>query len=193
MKFFAPLTFLFTAGLAIVMAPSSLFASSVQAQGSAYDYSFTTIDGEPMPLSAYKGKILLIVNTASKCGFVGQFGGLQALHEQYAARGLVIIAVPSDSFNQEFKTASEVKTFCANNYQITFPMTQIEDVTGSNAHPFYQWAGKLAGFTSRPKWNFHKYIIGADGRFIDSFGSFTNPISSSITNKIDSLLSEVAQ
>ncbi len=160
--------------------------------GSAYDYSFTTLIGEkPMPLSAYRGKVLLVVNTASQCGFTKQYGGLQKLYDTYRERGLVIIGVPSNDFGeQEPGSSSEIAEFCKLNYGVTFPMTSKQVVSGDEAHPFYLWAGDTLGFGTRPKWNFHKYLVGRDGRVIDHFNSTTGPDSSSLIEAVEKALAE---
>src|SRR5262249_54993644 len=131
----------------------------------AYDFSFETLAGDPMPLSQYRGKALLIVNTASKCGFTPQYKGLQALYDKYKGRGLVVIGVPSNDFGaQEPGSAAEIKSFCELNYGVTFPMTSKYAVTGNSAHAFYKWAYEALGFGAAPKWNFHKYLASRDGK-----------------------------
>jgi glutathione peroxidase len=136
----------------------------------AYDFSFESLQGEPMPLANYKGKVLLVVNTASKCGFTPQYKGLEALYNQYKGRGLVIIGVPSNDFGaQEPGSAKEISAFCQLNYGVTFPMTSRQVVSGDNAHPFYKWAYSVLGFGSAPKWNFHKYLIDRNGHIVDYF------------------------
>ena len=115
----------------------------------SYEFEFESLNGEPMPLSAYRGKVLLVVNTASKCGFTGQYKGLEALYQHYKEQGLVVIGVPSNDFGaQEPGTHDEIKQFCQLNYGVTFPMTSKYQVTGNTAHPFYKWAKKELGFAS---------------------------------------------
>src|SRR5688572_22228472 len=129
------LTFFF--GAAIMTSP--LHAATAADSQTAYDFSFETLDGQPLPLANFKGKPMLIVNTASKCGFTGQYKGLQALYDKYKDKGLVVIGVPSNDFGQqEPGSASEIKKFCELNYGVTFPMTSKQVVSGDNAHPFYQ-------------------------------------------------------
>ena len=106
----------------------------------AYEYSFKDLDGEELKLSDFKNKVIVITNVASKCGFTSQYEDLQTIWEKYQEKGLVVIGVPSSSFNQEFQTNEEVKNFCEAKFGISFPMTQKEEVRGSNAHPFYKWA-----------------------------------------------------
>ncbi len=170
----------------------SFFMSPAQAKdgsGSAYDFSFESLEGEPMPLSQYKGKVLLVVNTASKCGFTPQYEGLEALYNKYKDRGLVIIGVPSNDFGaQEPGTATEIHEFCKLHYGVTFPMTSKQVVTGDNAHPFYQWVHAQLGFASAPKWNFHKYLIDTEGRPVDFFLSTTAPDSGKLQRAIEEQL-----
>ena len=157
--------------------------------GSAYDFSFTSIDGEPLPLSSLKGKVLLVVNTASRCGFTKQYDGLEKLYDTYKERGLVVLGVPSNDFGgQEPGSEAEIKEFCALTFNVSFPMTSKNVVSGDKAHPFYQWAGAQAGMLGRPKWNFHKYLIGADGNFITWFASTTGPEADKLKSAIEAAL-----
>lgn len=152
----------------------------------AYDFAFESLTGEPMPLSDYKGKVLLIVNTASKCGFTPQYKGLESLYETYKDKGLVIIGVPSNDFGaQEPGSAADIQHFCQLNYGVTFPMTSKYSVTGRQAHPFYQWAHEVLGFGSAPKWNFHKYLVDRQGRLVDYFGSATAPDADKLVSAIE--------
>lgn len=158
---------------------------------SAHRFSFQTIAGEPMALGDYKGKVLLVVNTASQCGFTPQYEGLQKLHETYGEKGLVVLGVPSDNFGgQEFDNEAEVADFTSKKFQVTFPLTAITDVSGKEAHPFYQWARDEAGFIGAPKWNFHKYLIGKDGRFVTWFSSMTSPTADKVITAIESELAK---
>jgi glutathione peroxidase len=156
----------------------------------AYNFSFKTLAGEePLPLSAYKGKVILVVNTASKCGFTKQYKGLEALYNKYKDKGLVIVGVPSNDFgNQEPGSASEIKKFCEINYGVTFPMTSKNEVTGENAHPFYKYAADVFGFAGTPKWNFHKYLVDRNGKLVDYFSTMTDPMSDTISAAIEKLL-----
>ncbi len=167
------------------MAPSKIVL------GSAYDFDFTGIDGKPMPLSAWRGKALLIVNTASFCGYTKQYAGLQDLWTRYETAGLVVIGVPSNDFGeQEPKSEGEIKTFCEGSFGVTFPLTSKQDVVGSNAHPFYKWAAEAMGPAGVPNWNFHKYLIGRDGRFLRSFSTKLSPTSPEIIDRIEKALAE---
>ena len=155
----------------------------------AYDYSFTSIDGKPMPLSQFKGKPILIVNTASKCGLTPQYSGLETLEKTYGPKGLILIGVPSNDFGgQEPGTEAEIRTFCDTKYGVTFPMTRKEKVVGGNAHPFYKWAAETLGKDNVPKWNFHKYLVGPDGSLIAAFGSRTEPSAPEIKSAIEARL-----
>lgn len=148
--------------------------------------TFTNIDGGTHELSAWEGQPVLVVNTASQCGFTPQYEGLQALYDTYKDRGLKVLAVPSDDFNQELDSASEVKEFCEITFGLDLPMTDITPVRGSNAHPFYQSVKDETGFI--PKWNFNKVLIAPDGSVAGTWGSSTRPTSRPITRAIEALL-----
>ena len=154
-----------------------IFASSTTR--SAHDFSFTSIDGENLPLVNFKGKAVLIVNTASMCGFTPQFAGLQELWDSYGDRGLVVLGVPS---------AAEVKSFCTINYDIDFPMTDIVHVKGPEAHPYYRCVAEAYGGLAVPRWNFHKHLVDADGRLVDWFVSTTGPSSAKLRQAIEKIL-----
>ena len=156
---------------------------------SAYHYSFNTISGTPMPLAQFSGSVLLVVNTASACGYTGQYAGLEELYLKFKDQGLVVIGAPCDAFGgQEPGGNDEIATFCQKNYGVTFPLTEKLEVSGSNSHPFYVWAGDKAGLLGRPKWNFHKYLIGRDGAFIDWFSTPAKPMGPKITNAVKAAL-----
>ena len=143
---------------------------------SAHDFEFTSIDGEPLKLSQFAGNAVLIVNTASKCGFTPQYRGLEALWQKYRERGLVVLGVPSNDFGgQEPGTEGQIKKFCSDNYQVTFPMTSKNAVIGGNAHPLYKWVVGQAGEAAAPRWNFHKYLIGPKGELAGTFGAKVAP------------------
>lgn len=155
-----------------------------------YDFTLETLTGKPLPMADFKGKVLLVVNTASKCGFTPQYKGLEALYEKYKAQGLVIIGVPSNDFGgQEPGSSGEIKQFCELNYGVTFPMTSKQIVSGDNAHPMYQWFYEVLGFGSAPKWNFHKIVINKQGVPVDYFASTTTPESDKLNDAIKNLLS----
>ena len=153
-----------------------------------FDHNINSIEGVNINLNSYKGNIVLLVNTASYCGFTKQFSDLQKLYNDYKSKGLMVIGVPSNSFNQEKNNEKEVKEFCEVNFNINFPMTVISDVKGENAHEIYKWAKKNYGKSAVPKWNFHKILINKDGKVEDTFASFTNPNSNKIRQAIEKLL-----
>jgi glutathione peroxidase len=156
---------------------------------SAWDFSFVGIDGQPLPLAQYQGKALLVVNTASQCGFTPQYKGLEALAVKYRERGLVVLGVPSNDFGgQEPGSATEIKSFCETAFGIDFPLTEKVKVTGDEAHPFYQWAAREMGPLAKPRWNFHKYLIAPDGRLVDWFSTVTSPDSASVAKAIEAVL-----
>lgn len=157
--------------------------------GTAHQFTFTAIEGGPMPMDQYAGKAVLVVNTASLCGFTPQYTGLQALYDGYRDKGLVVVGVPSNDFGQqEPGTEADIKEFCEVNYDITFPMTEKEVVSGAKAHPFYRWAGETLGGQGKPRWNFHKILIAPDGRAVAGFPSTTRPESPEITTAIEQVL-----
>lgn len=163
-----------------------------QAQTTAEDFSFSSLtDGEDIDLSKYSGKVLLVVNTASQCGFAPQFRELQSLYTQNEDRGLVVIGVPSNDFGgQEPGNNSDIQKFCELNYGITFPMTSKQVVRGPNAHPFYRWAHQVLGEANIPRWNFHKYLVGRDGRLIDSFSSNIRPNDERLLRAVEKALNQ---
>ena len=146
------------------------------AKKTLHDFTLQGIDGKPMPLAQYKGKVVLLVNTASECSYTVQYEGLEKLWLANRDKGLVIVGVPSNDFGaQEPGSANEIALFCKLNYGVTFPLTEKLVVKGAAAHPLYQWATAKAGNAGRPKWNFHKYLIGRNGEFIDWFSTQTKP------------------
>ncbi len=154
----------------------------------AYDFSFKDLDGSELKLSEFKNNVLLVTNVASKCGFTSQDEGLQEIWEKYQKKGLVVIGVPSNSFNQEPGSNDEVKNFCEAKFGINFPMTEKVDVKGENAHPFYKWANENYGKKTIPKWNFHKIIIGKNGKVYDTFASITKPTSKKFIKSLEEAL-----
>jgi glutathione peroxidase len=142
----------------------------------AHDFAFTGIDGGALPLSDYKGKAVLVVNTASRCGLTPQYEGLEALWKEWRDKGLVVLGVPCNQFaGQEPGTESEIKDFCTLNFSVDFPMTAKVDVKDADRHPFYAWAEEKLGTPAVPVWNFHKILIGKDGEAIAAFGPRTEP------------------
>ena len=153
-----------------------------------YDFKIESISGEVIDLNEFQNKVVLITNTASYCGFTKQYSDLQKLWEKYKEEGLIVLGVPSNSFNQEKSNEKDVKDFCEVNFNINFPMTKITEVKGDDAHEIFKWAKKNYGKSAVPKWNFHKILINKKGKVEDTFASFTNPMSNKITSKIESLL-----
>ena len=153
-----------------------------------FDFKVNDISGEIIDLDDYKNKVVLIVNTASYCGFTKQYAELQTLWEKYKSKGLIVLGFPSNSFNQEKNSNSEIKEFCEVNFDIDFPLTSITDVKGENAHEIYQWAKENYGKSAIPKWNFYKILINRQGKIENTFSSFTNPMSKKITNIIEKIL-----
>ena len=174
-------------GLLIIM---FFFKNSVSANYDKvfYDFQLNSISGELIDLKEYKNKVILVVNTASYCGFTKQYDGLQKLWEKYKSKGLIVLGVPSDSFNQEKKTNKDVKEFCEVNFNINFPLTEIIEVKGEKAHPIYKWAKKNYGNSAIPKWNFHKILINKEGKVQNTYSSLTKPMSNKIISEIDNIL-----
>jgi len=155
----------------------------------AFDFEFNSLRGQPLPLNAFKGHPLLIVNTASKCGFTPQYKGLEAVWQKYKDEGLVVLGVPSNDFaNQEPGGADEIATFCEMNFGVDFPLTAKVSVKGSDAHPLFKWIGAQGGFRSKPRWNFYKYLIGRDGKLKTWFASTTAPESAKFEKAISELV-----
>ena len=151
-------------------------------------FSFKSIDGGSLDLSNFKGKAILITNTASRCGFTNQYSDLEELHKAYKDKGLVVIAVPSNDFNQELSSNSKVKEFCNVSFGLTLPITEVTTIRGNKAHPFYNWLKREHGF--QPKWNFYKVLLDKNGSFHASFNSFTKPNSSSLLKVVDEVLKQ---
>ncbi|PKQ05160.1 MAG: glutathione peroxidase [Alphaproteobacteria bacterium HGW-Alphaproteobacteria-11] len=156
---------------------------------SAHQFEFLTAAGEALPLSRFSGKPVLIVNTASRCGFTPQYRELQGLWERYRTRGLTVIGVPSNDFGaQEPGTEEEIVEFCEINYSVSFPLTAKQQVVGAAAHPFYLWITETAGEDARPRWNFHKYLIGPSGELVDIYPSKVSPLDVALVAEIEKLL-----
>jgi glutathione peroxidase len=172
-------TLLAAASLGAALASSAIAAPAPPA-------TFVSVDGGTLSLADWAGRPVLVVNTASLCGFTPQYDAMQTLYERYESQGLVVLAVPSDDFRQELDSAEEVKEFCDLNFNLTFPMTDITKVKGAQAHPFYAWVKAETGFV--PKWNFNKVLIGADGAILGSWGSSTQPTGPEITAAIEAAL-----
>ena len=172
--------------LFIIVIMFNLFSKNLYAYDKlAYTFSFRSIDEGEIKLSDYKDKTIVIVNVASRCGFTNQYEGLQKIWTDYKKNGLVVIGIPSNNFKQEPGTNKDIKEFCKSNFKVSFPLTEKTDVIGKNAHPFFKWAKKNYGNSASPKWNFHKIIIGKDGKIANTFSSITKPSSKKFINYIE--------
>ena len=181
--------------LAILLAMPAAWAQSTAAMPTAsaacptlLNHTFARLqDEKPQSLCQYSGKVILVVNTASYCGFTPQYKGLEALYDKYKDRGLVVLGFPSNDFAQEKATNQEIADFCENTFGVKFPMFTKTAVTGDNAAPFFKQLAQTPG--QRPKWNFYKYLIGRDGKLIDSYSSMTSPDSKSLVQTLEKSLS----
>ena len=154
----------------------------------AYDLSFTSIEEQPLPLAGFRGKPIVVVNTASFCGFTPQYTGLEQLWETYRARGLVVIGVPSNDFGQQEPGSSqEIRAFC-DSFAVSFPLSRRETVIGADAHPFYRWVASEVGEAALPRWNFHKYLIDRSGSLVGSWPSQVEPMSAEIRRAVEGAL-----
>ena len=154
-----------------------------------FDLSIKGINNEVINLSEFRGKTVLLVNVASKCGFTKQYAGLQTLYEKYKKKNFIVLAVPSNQFGgQEPSSNDEIKKFCETNFNITFPITDKIEVKGNNAHIIYKWAKENYGNSAVPKWNFHKILINKNGKIQDTFSSFTKPLSDKIKKQLELIL-----
>ena len=153
-----------------------------------YDFSIESITGETINFKNYKNKVILLVNTASYCGFTKQYDELQELWDLYREKGLIVLGVPSNSFNQEKNNNADIKEFCEVNFNINFPLTTLTEVKGKNANELFKWAKENYGKSAEPKWNFHKILINKEGKVQDTFASFTKPMSKKIINELEKIL-----
>ena len=153
-----------------------------------YDFNIKSISGEIIDFNNYRDKVILIVNTASYCGFTKQYQDLQNLWEKYKSDGLIVLGIPSNSFNQEKDNNLEVKEFCDVNFNINFPLSAITKVKGEKAHEIFKWAKENHGNSAVPKWNFYKILINKEGKVEETFSSLTKPTSEKIIKKIEKLL-----
>ena len=163
-------------------------SSSNSSEGSFYDFNIKSITGEEIKLSDYKDKVVLLVNTASQCGFTPQYSGLQKIYDRYKNDDFIVLGVPSDDFNQELPNDSDVKKFCEIRYGVNFPMTSIQKIKGDNAHPLYKWIASNVSVIAQPRWNFHKYLISKDGQILNWYSSMTSPTSDGLTKQIEEAL-----
>ena len=151
----------------------------------AHEFQFKSIEGKPIDLNLYKGKVIVVINVASRCGFTSQYEDIQKLWTNYKDKNLIVIGVPTNDFKQEPGSNKDIKDFCETNFNINFPITEKVSVLGKNAHPFYKWAKENYGKNAIPKWNFHKIVIGKNGKVADTFASITNPSSKRFINLIE--------
>jgi glutathione peroxidase len=176
--------------IVIIMMFFSLFSlnniNTREIPGSAYDFTFVDIDGKNLPLSQFKGKPLLIFNSASKCGFTSQYTGIQKIHKTYKNKGLIVIGVPSDNFNQEPGNEEDIKKFCMVNFNITFDLTKKNNVVGPGVHPFFEWIDK--NYNVKPKWNFYKFVINKNGKLENHFSSMIIPSSKALIATLDKVI-----
>ncbi len=156
---------------------------------SGFQFTFDGFDGNPLPLNRFRDRAVLVVNTASECGFTGQYAGLEELWQYYRGRGLTVIGVPSNNFGgQEPLKGEQIKHFCKLNYGVTFPLADRTDVIGRNAHPFYRWASEQAGQKARPRWNFHKILLDRNGDIVATFATPVEPTSRKVRRAIEKVL-----
>ncbi|NJN46822.1 MAG: glutathione peroxidase [Candidatus Competibacteraceae bacterium] len=155
----------------------------------AHDFDFTTLDQQPLALKNFKGHPILIVNTASECGYTPQYADLQTLWESYRDRGLIVLGVPSNDFGQQEPGEEEtIRAFCTANFGIDFPLTAKQRVIGGDAHPFYRWIAEQVGEDGAPRWNFYKYLLDGDGNLVDMWPSRVEPLDQEITAAIAAVL-----
>ena len=176
---------------ALIIALLAPGAAEVRSEppATAHDFVFISIEGDPLPLAKFAGKAVLVVNTASFCGYTHQYADLQAVWQRYRQRGLVVLGVPSNDFGaQEPGTASDIKKFCTVNFDIDFPLTDKQVVSGAQAHPFYLWAKQQLGAAAVPRWNFHKYLVSPDGQLMAWFATRVPPGSPQVIAAIEAAL-----
>lgn len=155
----------------------------------AWDFEFTAIDGQPLPMTTFRDHPVLVVNVASKCGLTPQYDGLEKLYAEYRDQGLVVLGVPCNQFmGQEPGTEAEISEFCRTTFGVDFPMTAKVDVKGDGAHPFYKWAVDQVGEPAEPVWNFHKLLVGKDGKLVNVFGPRTDPLDPEIKAAVEEAL-----
>ena len=153
-----------------------------------YDFSIESITGDEIKLTNFKGKVVLLVNTASKCGFTPQYSGLQKIYDRYKDDDFVVVGVPSDDFNQELSNNSDVKKFCEMRYGVDFPLTSIQKIKGDDAHPLYKWISSNVSVIAQPRWNFHKFLINKDGNIVNWFSSMTSPTSIGLIREVENAI-----
>ncbi|MBR0683750.1 glutathione peroxidase [Roseomonas eburnea] len=169
---------------AVLAAP--LLMAAGPAEADAWSFRFPALEGGEHDLAGWRGRVLLVVNTASFCGFTPQYAALQRLHDRYQARGLTVLGVPSNDFNQESADNRQIREFCDAQFGIAFPMAALSHVRGPQAHPFFAWAAARAG--GEPQWNFHKYLVARDGRTVRGFATRVTPDSIELTRAVETAL-----
>ncbi len=175
-------------GSAFAVVAASGMARAAESSSSAFEHAFEGIEGGVIRLGDFRGKLVMVVNTASRCGFVNQYAGLQSLWTRYRARGLTIIGVPANDFaGQEPGSNDEIMGFCSSTFGVTFPLAAKTSVRGEAAHPFYLWAAAQRP-ADIPRWNFHKYLIGRDGRITAVFPTSVEPTDPRVITSIERAL-----
>ena len=168
---------------------SMIFSTkSMSSDKSFHDFSIESISGGDISLADYKNKVVLLVNTASQCGFTPQYAGLQKIYDRYKDDGFVVLGVPSDDFNQELSSDDDVKKFCEIRYGVNFPLTSIQKIKGDSAHPLYKWISGNTSVIGQPRWNFHKYLISKEGKVLNWFSSMTSPTSDGLLKQVEQAL-----
>ena len=172
-----------------LMILSMIFSTkSMSSDKSFHDFSIESISGGDISLADYKNKVVLLVNTASQCGFTPQYAGLQKIYDRYKDDGFVVLGVPSDDFNQELSSDDDVKKFCEIRYGVNFPLTSIQKIKGDSAHPLYKWISGNTSVIGQPRWNFHKYLISKEGQILNWFSSMTSPTSDGLLKQVEQAL-----
>ena len=168
---------------------SMIFSTkTMSSEKSFHDFSIESISGGDISLADYKNKVVLLVNTASQCGFTPQYAGLQKIYDRYKDDGFVVLGVPSDDFNQELSSDDDVKKFCEIRYGVNFPLTSIQKIKGDSAHPLYKWISGNTSVIGQPRWNFHKYLISKEGKVLNWFSSMTSPTSDGLLKQVEQAL-----
>ena len=174
--------------LCLIIITMFFSTKSISSDKSFHDFSIESISGEQISLADYKDKVVLLVNTASQCGFTPQYAGLQKIYDRYKDDGFIVLGVPSDDFNQELSSDDDVKKFCEIRYGVNFPLTSIQKIKGDSAHPLYKWISGNTSVIGQPRWNFHKYLIGKEGKIINWFSSMTSPTSDGLLKQVEQAL-----
>ena len=164
------------------------FNTAESKESSFFDFTIESITGDELKLSKFENKVVLLVNTASQCGFTPQYAGLQKIYDRYKDEGFLVLGVPLDDFNQELAKNDDVKKFCEIRYGVNFPMTSIQKIKGNDAHPLYKWVSSNVSVIGQPRWNFHKYLIGKDGKIINWYSSMTSPTSEGFLNDVENAI-----